>query len=105
MCGVCGWFSQINCVYRVNILPKDSTSPITFYIDMKEAPPRIYEASPDCSDAFDCAFTLSDELFYDIATGRTNPQVAFMQGKMKLKGSTRAAMKFSRDLFPSLAKL
>lgn len=41
----------------------------------------------------------------DLAEGKLNPQVAFMQGKMKIKGNMAKAMKFTPDLIPKDAKL
>ena len=32
--------------------------------------------------------------------GKLNPQMAFIQGKMKIKGSMSLASKFTPDLFP-----
>jgi putative sterol carrier protein len=40
-----------------------------------------------------------------IAAGSLNPQVAFMQGKMKIKGNMAAATKFTPDLLPKDAKI
>ncbi|GKF74345.1 SCP2 sterol-binding domain-containing protein, partial [Tanacetum coccineum] len=43
-------------------------------------------------------FSFTDEDFFKIATGKMNPQIAFMRGKMKVKGSLSAAQKFTPDI-------
>ena len=45
-------------------------------------------------------FALVDQDAFDMFEGKLNPQNAFMQGKMKIKGNMQAAMKFTPDLFP-----
>ncbi|CDJ57920.1 peroxisomal multifunctional enzyme type 2, putative [Eimeria maxima] len=99
---------QVGCVYRVDLLPSkkgEEDIPCTFYINLKEMPPTVRETSNACKDKYDCCFTLNDDIFYKLATGKINPQMAFLQGKMKIKGSTKAAMKFTRDMFPKISKL
>ena len=46
-----------------------------------------------------------DEDIIAMSQGKLNPQVAFMQGKMKIKGNMAKAMKFTPDLLPKDAKL
>ncbi len=41
-----------------------------------------------------------DEDLVNIAKRTANPQMIFMQGKMKIKGNMAAAMKFTPDLIP-----
>ena len=53
----------------------------------------------------DAAFSFKDEDFIKIATGKMNPQIAFVRGLMKIKGSISAAQKFTPDIFPKPAKM
>jgi putative sterol carrier protein len=48
----------------------------------------------------DATFTMTDEDFNNVCLGKLNPQIAFMQGKMKIKGNMAAASKFTPELFP-----
>jgi 3-hydroxyacyl-CoA dehydrogenase/3a,7a,12a-trihydroxy-5b-cholest-24-enoyl-CoA hydratase len=48
----------------------------------------------------DATFTMSDDDFHKVCLGTLNPQMAFMQGKMKIKGNMGKASKFTPDLFP-----
>lgn len=45
-------------------------------------------------------FTMTDSDFDKVCKGTLNPQIAFMQGKMKIKGNMAAATKFTPELFP-----
>jgi len=43
---------------------------------------------------------MTDADFEQVCLGKLNPQLAFMQGRMKIKGSMGAASKFTPELFP-----
>ncbi|KAL9330589.1 hypothetical protein ACSQ67_000199 [Phaseolus vulgaris] len=53
----------------------------------------------------DASFSFKDEDFVKVALGKMNPQIAFMRGAMKIKGSLSAAQKFTPDIFPKPSKL
>lgn len=94
--------TKVGCVYRFDIVPRKGASPIPFTIDLKNGSGALHEGAPD---TFDAHFTMLDDDFAAIVTGQLNPQMAFMRGKMKIKGNMRAAMKFTPDLFPRPSKL
>ena len=41
-----------------------------------------------------------DNDFFKLCNGKLNPQMAFIRGKMKIKGSMKKATLFTPDLFP-----
>jgi 3-hydroxyacyl-CoA dehydrogenase/3a,7a,12a-trihydroxy-5b-cholest-24-enoyl-CoA hydratase len=43
---------------------------------------------------------MTDDDFDQVCQGKLNPQIAFMQGRMKIKGNMSKASKFTPDLFP-----
>ena len=43
---------------------------------------------------------MTDDDFEKVCLGKLNPQIAFMQGKMKIQGHMGKASKFTPDLFP-----
>ncbi|KAL8433014.1 hypothetical protein ACSSS7_004213 [Eimeria intestinalis] len=96
---------QVGCVYRMDLLPNSGGDPFTVYLNLKQSPPTIREMPHSSKEPFDCCFTMKDDVFFNIATGKSNAQLAFLQGKMKIKGSTQAAMKFTKDMFPQISRL
>ncbi|KAL8431926.1 hypothetical protein Efla_002763 [Eimeria flavescens] len=96
---------QVGCVYRMDLIPNSGGTPFTVYLNLKKDPPTIREMPHTCEEPFDCCFTMKDDVFFNIATGKSNPQLSFLQGKMKIKGSTQAALRFTKDMFPKISKL
>lgn len=47
---------------------------------------------------------MAEEHFVPVCLGGLNPQMAFLQGKMKIKGSMAKAAKFTPSLFPPISK-
>ena len=48
----------------------------------------------------DATFIMLDADFANMSSGGLKPQEAFMQGKMKIRGNMKAAMKFTPDVLP-----
>lgn len=94
---------NIGHVYQINISPKKiGTDEVVYTIDLKkgEVTKGPYEGGkPDATLSF------KDEDFIKIALGKMNPQMAFLRGALKIKGSITAAQKFTPDIFPKPAKL
>lgn len=63
-------------------------------IDDKASPAVV-----DNEDApADCTVKVSMADFLDIAAGKTNPQMAFMMGKLKIEGDMSVAMQLGKVL-------
>ena len=68
-----------------------------FEIDLKNGQGDVKKGVPKSADA---TFTMTDDDFLAVCMGTLNPQIAFMQGKMKIKGNMSKASKFTPELFP-----
>ncbi|XP_010263551.1 PREDICTED: hydroxysteroid dehydrogenase-like protein 2 [Nelumbo nucifera] len=93
---------KVGLVYQINIAPKKLGVDEEIYIvDLKkgEVTKGPYEGKPDAT------FSFKDDDFVKVATGKMNPQIAFMRGAMKIKGSLSAAQKFTPDIFPKPSKM
>ncbi|KAM5565695.1 sterol carrier protein 2 [Rosa sericea] len=94
---------KIGLVYQINIAPKKiGFNEVIYTIDLKkgEVKKGAYESGKP-----DATFSFKDEDFMKIALGKMNPQIAFMRGAMKIKGSMSAATKFTPDIFPKPSKM
>jgi len=70
---------------------------LVYEIDLKSGQGHTKRGKPEKADA---TFTMTDDDFEAVCLGKLNPQIAFMQGKMKIKGNMAKASKFTPDLFP-----
>ncbi|XP_021719548.1 non-specific lipid-transfer protein-like 1 [Chenopodium quinoa] len=94
---------KIGLVYQLHIAPKKlGFNEVIYTVDLKkgEVKKGAYEGGKP-----DATFSFKDEDFIKIATGKMNPQIAFMRGAMKIKGSISAAQKFTPDIFPKPSKM
>ncbi|KAI4339844.1 hypothetical protein MLD38_024739 [Melastoma candidum] len=94
---------KIGLVYQINISPKKiGFDEVVYVVDLKkgEVVKGPYEGGKP-----DATFSFKDDDFIKVATGKMNPQLAFMRGAMKIKGSLSAAQKFTPDIFPKPSKM
>ncbi|MQL90676.1 hypothetical protein Taro_023269 [Colocasia esculenta] len=93
---------KVGLVYQLNIAPKRIGHDEEIYVvDLKKGAVTKgpYEGKTDAT------FSFKDADFLAVATGKMNPQMAFIRGAMKIKGSLSAAQKFTPDIFPKPSKL
>jgi 3-hydroxyacyl-CoA dehydrogenase/3a,7a,12a-trihydroxy-5b-cholest-24-enoyl-CoA hydratase len=89
---------KVGGIFQIDLLDKKGGKVVKqFCIDLKNGNGSISDGPNDKANA---KFIVSDEDFYQICTGKLNPQMAFIQGKMKIQGSMSLASKFTPDLFP-----
>jgi len=89
---------KIDAVFQFDILEKKGGEvKKTWKIDLKNDKGSCKEEPADKADSI---FTMTDEDFCQVTQGKLNPQMAFIQGKMKIKGSMGKATKFTPELFP-----
>jgi (3R)-3-hydroxyacyl-CoA dehydrogenase / 3a,7a,12a-trihydroxy-5b-cholest-24-enoyl-CoA hydratase / enoyl-CoA hydratase 2 len=89
---------KVGGIFQIDVLDKKGGKVVKQWtIDLKNGQGAVTEGP---CDKYNALFSVSDEDFYQICTGKLNPQMAFIQGKMKIKGSMSLASKFTPDLFP-----
>lgn len=93
---------KVQSVFHFEIKATATSEPKFFTIDLKNGNGSI---SPGKVGSADATFILLDSDLVAIADGKLNPQVAFMQGKMKIRGNMGKASKFTPDLFAAKPKL
>jgi 3-hydroxyacyl-CoA dehydrogenase/3a,7a,12a-trihydroxy-5b-cholest-24-enoyl-CoA hydratase len=89
---------KVGGIFQMDILDKKGGKVVKQWtIDLKNGQGTVTEGPSDKNNAL---FSVSDEDFFQICSGTLNPQMAFIQGKMKIKGSMGLASKFTPELFP-----
>merc|ERR1711990_310694 len=89
---------KVDAVFGFEITKKKGEKASAIYaIDLKNGQGKTTKGAPEKADA---TFTMTDDDFFNVCMGKLNPQIAFMQGKMKIKGNMAKATKFTPDLFP-----
>ncbi len=85
--------------YNFEITKKKGQKPVgVWYIDLKNGQGKVtFGAQPKV----DATFTMVDPDFEKVCFGDLDPQMAFMEGKMKIKGNMAKASKFTPELFPA----
>ena len=82
---------KVNAVYRFDLAGPNGG---TWIVDMKEGSAGVRQAD----EAGQCTISMSDDDFVSMISGKLNPQMAFMSGKLKVKGDMGLAMKLGQVL-------
>lgn len=91
---------KVGARYLWDILEKKNGPVVTSWtVDLKNGSGSIQSGKGGDVDA---TFTMTEADFISVCLGKLNPQIAFIQGKMKIKGNMRVATKFTPDLFPKI---
>jgi len=90
---------KVAAVFGFDILKAkgDAKPTASFTINLKDGNGHVKAEAPS---KFDANFTMTDEDFHKVCMGTLNPQMAFIQGQMKIKGNMGKATKFTPELFP-----
>ncbi|XP_071444622.1 peroxisomal multifunctional enzyme type 2 [Hetaerina americana] len=81
---------KLDAIFVFNIT-KDGKVAGTWTVDLKKK--DVYKGEPKEGKA-NCTVTVEDTDWVDIAMGKANPQIAFMKGKLKVKGNIMLLQKF-----------
>jgi len=93
---------KVGYVYHFEIAPEKGKPPVVWTLDLKNGNGSLTKGKNGKADA---TFALTDDDAVGLFNKTLNPQTAFMQGKMKIKGNMGAAQKFTPDTFPQASKL
>ena len=88
---------KVGFVYLFEIAAAKGQAPQFWTVDLKNGNGFIKKGKEGKADA---TFAMVDNDAVSLMDGKLNPQNAFMQGKLKIKGNMQAAMKFTPDTFP-----
>ncbi|KAL0278525.1 UNVERIFIED_CONTAM: hypothetical protein PYX00_000330 [Menopon gallinae] len=92
---------NVNAVFLYNIT-KDGKIAKSWTVDCKKL--EVYNGDPKAGKP-DTTLTVSDDDFVDMASGKLNPQMAFMKGKLKIKGNIMLAEKMKTIMQKYKSKL
>jgi len=93
-----GVIKKVASIFQFDITEKKGGPVLSSWeIDLKNGNGRVTKGASAKPDA---TFTMTDADFEQVCLGKLNPQIAFVQGKMKIKGNLGKATKFTPDLFP-----
>lgn len=93
---------KVQAVFLFELRETKGSTPEYFTLDLKNGNGSYTKGKAGKPDA---TFTMLDDTLISLTEGKLNPQNAFMQGQMKIKGNMAKAMKFTPDLLPKDAKL
>ena len=84
--------ASINAIYQFNITGDEASE---WIVDLTQPGGKV---SAGTSDSPKCTVTISSEHFVNLIEGKLNPQMAFVTGKLKVKGDMGLALKLGTIL-------
>jgi putative sterol carrier protein len=84
--------STINATYQFDLSGDNGG---TWVIDLTSAPGKV---SAGAVENPSCLITMTSQDFMSMVTGKLNPQMAFMTGKLRVKGNMQLALKLQKVL-------
>ncbi|KAJ9478084.1 SCP2 domain-containing protein [Pseudozyma hubeiensis] len=99
----------VNGIFQFNVRPSSESYTgdekiISFYVDMKKQGTIIRGQGPTKPKP-DCILTISDRDMIRIALGQLSPQVAFMKGRVKVKGNIMLGLRMQTVLMNEVKKM
>jgi putative sterol carrier protein len=91
--------SKVKGTFRFDIT-NASGKKKSWLVNLKEGAGSVTETAEGTAD---CTIGVKDEVFVQLVAGKVNAQMAFMQGKLKLKGNIMLAQKLE-TLFKAAKK-
>ena len=89
---------KVDAIFAFEIIKaKGGKIEVIYEIDLKNGQGNVKKGKPEKADS---TFNMTDDDFEAVCLGKLNPQMAFMQGKMKIRGNMSKATKFTPELFP-----
>ena len=93
--------AKVGFMYHLEIFEAKGKEGVWWTVDLKNGKGSIKEGKHGKADA---TLSLLDADAFALFQGNLNPQTAFMQGKMKIKGNMQAATKFNPELLQTELK-
>jgi putative sterol carrier protein len=84
--------TKVNAIYQFDITGDDGGK---WWVDTTKSGGEVGEGE---NEGAKCTITMTDSDFIDMVEGKLNGQMAFMTGKLKIKGDMSLAMKLGNVL-------
>ncbi|CBQ72075.1 conserved hypothetical protein [Sporisorium reilianum SRZ2] len=99
----------VNGTFQFNVRPSAESEAaadkvVQFYVDMRKEGSIVKGPGP-AKPKPDCTLTISDRDMIRIALGQMSPQVAFMKGKVKVKGNIMLGLRMQTVLMNEVKKM